>query len=83
MILWKGQGRGGCVANQVTARWCFGSARIWRMSTPITWLYKRTELSQSKAREVTWLKNAGTRELCIEEQGMNMDIGDEFSIFVA
>ena len=24
-----------------TARWCFGLARIWRMSILITWLYER------------------------------------------
>jgi hypothetical protein len=43
-------------ANEITARWRFGSARIWRMSTPITWLYERAELSQWKAREVTRLR---------------------------
>jgi hypothetical protein len=26
------------------ARWCFGLARIWRMSILITWLCERTKL---------------------------------------
>jgi hypothetical protein len=28
----------------VIARWCFGLARIWRMSILITWLCRRAKL---------------------------------------
>jgi hypothetical protein len=28
----------------VIARWCFGLARIWRMSILITWLCRRAQL---------------------------------------
>lgn len=27
-------------ANSVVARWFYGSRRIWKMSTRITWLYE-------------------------------------------
>lgn len=52
---WRGANVLMCVA-----RWCFGSARIWRMSTRTTWRYEKLEFSDGSIwRDITRYERMG------------------------
>jgi hypothetical protein len=49
----------------MTARWCFGLARTWRMSIPITWLCEQVEQWCHKAMFGAALESNGQEKPCI------------------
>lgn len=53
----------GSYANACTVRWCFGLARIWRMSILITWHCKGLEIERKgkslSAASWTWNSHLG------------------------